>query len=340
MNLNARIGLLAELNKKIDNHSSGYKQIREEAYFANNWFIPEFIDLSVSSIKEHFLDEESLKKWLDNYQISDNPTSKSTGLIMAGNIPLVGFHDMMCVFLSGNIAKIKLSSKDEILMKYIFDMMTEIDASVGRYIFFVDRLNDIDSVIATGSNNSFRYFDHYFKNIPNLIRRNRNSIAVLTGDENEMQLNSLADDIQLYFGLGCRNVSKIFVPKAYDFHKLIGILDNNPVLKQHNKYMNNFEYNLAVSLINKDNILQGESVFLKEDGDYISRIAVLNYEYYDDIDELKTRFINDREKIQVLLTSTGSMFGLEFELQFGKSQEPKLWDYADGVDTMKFLVNL
>lgn len=340
MNLNSRIGLLAELNKKIDTQSSKYNQIKEEAYIANNWFIPEYIDLAVNSIKVYFLDEEKLKIWISDYEIKDQNAETNTGLIMAGNIPLVGFHDMMCVFVSGQKAKIKLSSKDEVLMKYIFGLMEEIDPEISEIISFVDRLTDVDSVIATGSNNSYRYFDYYFNKIPHLIRKNRNSIAVLSGDENEEQLKALADDIQLYFGLGCRNVSKLFVPKGYDFHSLIRVLDANPIMKQHNKYMNNFEYNLAISLINKDNILQGESVFLKEENAYISRIAVLNFEYYEDVEVLRNRFLNDREKIQILSSASGEMFDCDFEMKFGSSQKPELWDYADGVDTMEFLVNL
>ncbi len=340
MNLNSRIDLLTELNKKIDTQSAKYKQIREEAYIANSWFIPEYIDLAVTSIKKYFLDEVKLKKWISKYKIKDQSTDKSTGLILAGNIPLVGFHDLMCVFVSGQKAKIKLSSKDEVLMKFILGLMEEIDPAITDIINFVDRLTGIDSVIATGSNNSYRYFDYYFNKIPNLIRKNRNSIAILRGDENECQLKALADDIQIYFGLGCRNVSKIFVPKGYDFQSLIRILDENPILRNHNKYMNNFEYNLAISLINKDNILQGESVFFKEDIAYISRIAVLNFEYYEDVEDLRNRFLNERDNIQILCTVSGEMFGFDFEMKFGNSQKPELWDYADGVDTMEFLVNL
>ena len=256
---------------------------------------------------------------------------------MAWNIPLVGFHDLLSVFISGHTSFIKLSSKDEVLMNFMISKLTEIDPGISDLIKTADRLPDIDAVIATGSNNSYRYFEYYFGKVPHIIRKNRNSVAILSGNEPVEVLEFLVSDIQTYFGLGCRNISKLFVPAGYDFSELIGLMNRNTELKMHNKYMNNYEYNLAVSLINKDEVLQGENLFFKKDPAYISRLAVINYEEYNDLGTVTDRLKIDKDQLQLIATQSGSLTGLSIELKFGETQNPRLWDYADEVDTMAFL---
>ena len=221
-----------------------------EAYALNPWFIPEFSRLAIDAIADHFLDEEKCRQWLKNYTFS-NHDPKKVVIIMAGNVPLVGFHDLMCVLASGNEVIIKLSDKDSLLTEFITDAWGRIEPSLLSRISYVSRLEQFDAVIATGSNNSSRYFEYYFKNQPHILRRNRNGIAVLTGNETREQLKELAKDIFLYFGLGCRNVSKIFVPEGYDFSEWGMAIEDWKYLGDHNKYRNNLDYNYAIYIINQ-----------------------------------------------------------------------------------------
>ena len=340
MNLQTRINTLVELNNVLENKQTEFQQIKQEAYYHNKWFVLDNVNKAIESIQSTFLDRSKLINWTSNYNISDKNTQKSIGIIMAGNIPLVGFHDMISVFLSGHSAKIKLSSKDDILMKFIIDQLFLIEPEIQNLIQIEERIKDINAVIATGSNNSFKYFEYYFGKKPNLLRKNRNGTAILTGDESDKDLQELAKDIFDYFGLGCRNISKIYVPDNYDFPKSLKIFDENQDLKQHNKYMNNYDYNLAIAMLNKDKIYQGEVVFLKEDISYLSRIANVHYEYYSSLEEIKKRIQNDSELIQVATTKTGKLLNFEREVAFGKTQTPALNDYSDGVDVMKFLIEL
>jgi hypothetical protein len=337
MNLRRRIDVLTELSLKLSDSNEEFELVKKEAFLQNNWFTGEYVVLAVENIKKYLLDRSDLLKWTNSYFIPHLNTGKKVGIIMAGNIPLVGFHDLLSVFISGHTSLIKLSSKDEVLMNFMISKLIEIDPEISDLIKTVDRLSDIDAVIATGSNNSFRYFEYYFGKIPNIIRKNRNSIAILAGNESVEDLEFLVSDIQTYFGLGCRNISKLFVPSGYDFSELIGLLNRNAELKMHNKYMNNYEYNLAVSLINNDEVLQGENVFFKKDTAYISRLAVINYEEYNDSGAVTEMLKIDKDQLQLIATQSGSLTGLSIELKFGETQNPRLWDYADEVDTMAFL---
>ena len=340
MNLQTRIDIIVQLANTLNENNKSFQKVKQEAYLHNKWFIDQNVNKSIAGITNAFLNKTKLKDWASKYNIGDEVKSKEVGIIMAGNIPLVGFHDLLSVFISGNHAKIKISSKDKLLMEYVIEQMILINPYVKKYFSIVERITKMDGVIATGSNNSFRYFEYYFGKVPNIIRKNRNGTAVLTGEETKEQLKALSHDIFDFFGLGCRNISKIYVPKGYDFIQLIETLDEHQYLKEHNKYMNNYDYNLAIALLNKDKIFQGEVIFLKEDTSYFSRIANLHYEEYDNIEGLKTRIKNDNELIQVVATGSGNLLDFEREVTFGKTQEPAIDDYADGVDTMKFLVNL
>lgn len=334
MNLKTRVDTLVSLGTEL-------KKISEdkllEAYHHNKWFTQNNVQKSIDSIIKEFLDKDKLNNWVSNYNISDVATNKKTGIIMAGNIPLVGFHDLISVFVSGHTAHIKLSSKDEILMNFVLQLFYKINPETKDLIIVKERLKDIDAIIATGSNNSYRYFEYYFGKLPNIIRKNRNGVAVLTGGETEEELVNLSNDVFDYFGLGCRNISKIYLPENYDFNNLISIFDRHQYLKEHNKYMNNYDYNLAIAMLNKDKIYQGEVFFLKEDISYLSRISNVHYEEYSGLDEVKQRISNDKELLQVVATKTGELLDFEREISFGNTQNPKLTDYSDGIDIMHFL---
>ncbi len=334
MNLKDRIETLVSLGQVITNIPEDKMQ---EAYYHNKWFIDDNIKKSLRAIKKEFLNRTKLNNWVRQYHLSDNNTNKTIGIIMAGNIPLVGLHDLISTFISGHNAHIKISSKDKILMEYILDLMYHIAPETKNLIKTKERLKNIDAIIATGSNNSYRYFEYYFGKLPNVIRKNRNGVAILTGDETEIDLENLSNDIFDYFGLGCRNVSKIYIPDGYDFNTLLRVLDKHQHLKEHNKYMNNYDYNLAIALLNKDKIYQGEVVFLKEDISYLSRIANVHFEHYSTLDEIKNRIQNDEQLIQVVATKSGNIINFDREISFGCTQTPSLSDYSDGVDIMRFL---
>lgn len=261
---------------------------------------------------------------------------------MPSNIPLAGFHDFFCVLLSGNIFVGKCSVQDKILLPAISKMLTDIDPLFKKYIFFVEnKLEKIDAVIATGSNNSARYFEYYFGKYPHIIRKNRNSVALLTSNETEEELTLLANDIFRYFGLGCRNVSKIFIPLNYDFKIFFNAIFGWNNIIHHNKYANNYSYNKAVYLMNKIKIWDNGFLLMKEDVDLSSPVAVLYYEYYQDKKQLNDRLTGNKENIQCIVSNEKIPLPLEeARVRYGKGQHPELWDFSDRVDTMEFLMHL
>jgi len=250
---------------------------------------------------------------------------------MAGNIPLVGFHDFLCVFISGHKALIKPSSKDQVLIKHLIDKLGDWDEETKSLVSFSDMLKGCDAYIATGSNNSSRYFDYYFGKYPNIIRRNRTSVAILTGEETKEELGKLADDVYQYFGLGCRNVTKIYVPKDYDFIPLLESFKKYNYLADHFKYKNNYDYNLALHLLNKKYYMTNDSILLIEEPAIFSPISQLNYEFYSDNDDLAEK----SAPVQDLQCVVGKGF-----IAFGQAQSPAITDYADGIDTLAFLSEL
>ena len=298
----------------------------------NGWFDEQSQTKAIQAIVEEFLQKEQLELFANNYNFPvTNP--KRVAIIMAGNIPLVGFHDLLCVLLSGHKAIVKLSSKDNKLMKAVILKLQAIDASFKEQISIVEnQLNNFDAVIATGSNNSARYFEEYFGNYPNIIRKNRNSIAVLTGTETTEQLRNLCVDIFEFYGLGCRNVSKLFVPKGYDFTQLLTISNEFSEVLNNTKYKNNFDYNLTLLILNKIPYLESDSLILTEDKSLHSRIAILHYEEYESVDDVNNWIIEHQNELQVIV-------GNEFT-PFGSAQQPAINDFADNVNTMQFLENL
>nr|WP_321412944.1 acyl-CoA reductase [uncultured Allomuricauda sp.] len=310
------------------------KEIVMRAGHHNGWFTEENILFSLQQWGD-LLTEKNLKDWLSKYSFNKNVEPKTVGVVMAGNIPLVGFHDFLCVLLSGNKVLAKLSSNDKILLPYLSNYLMEQAPSLSDEIEFVDgRMENFDAVIATGSNNTSRYFEYYFGNKPNIIRKNRNSVAVLTGNESEEELKALGEDIFRYYGLGCRNVSKIYVPKGYDFDGLFNALFHYKDIIHQHKYANNYDYNKAVYLMSQFKIMDNGFLVLKEDDSLTSPIAALFYSHYDDESTLRKKMQEIEERIQCVVSAKDS------DVNFGDTQKPSLSDYADGINTMEFLLKL
>ncbi len=301
----------------------------------NGWFTDENVLFSFESWGKS-LSKENLIKWTSSYSFSDKP-SKTIAIIMAGNIPLVGFHDFLSVLITGNNVLAKLSSNDKHFLPLIAKYLEHVEPKFKNKINFTDKeLTDFDAVIATGSNNTARYFDYYFGKYPSIIRKNRNSAAVLTGNETEEELHALGEDIFRYFGLGCRSVSKLFVPKNFDFDPFFKAIFKYNDIINYNKYQNNYDYNKAVYLMSLFKLQENGFLMLKEDSNYSSPIATLFYEYYTSESELIEKLQNDSDKIQCIVGN----INIKNTVQFGKTQTPNLWDYADDVDTIDFINNL
>lgn len=331
MKLKNRIELLEKLKAYTSENSEDWLVIKSRATAQNGWFTPEFIELAISNICTHLLNMKDIMQWADHYHLDDNVGGKNIGLVMAGNIPLVGFHDFLCVFISGHKQTIKLSGKDDILLKQFVEKLGEWDAACRQQIVFADMLKGCDAYIATGSNNSARYFEQYFSKYPNIIRRNRTSVAILTGDETSEELDKLADDVHLYFGLGCRNVTKIYVPEAYDFVPLLRAFDKYKYFADHHKYKNNYDYQLSLALLNNKYYMTNESILLIENDNIFSPISQLHYSFYKNITSVKDALAGNND-IQCIVSKE--------DMSFGQAQQPGLFDYADGVDTMQFLLSL
>lgn len=334
MNLKERINLLTELKHYLLNKSDELQFVKQKAKQQNPWFTEDYINLSIENIASQFLWKEKLEPWANKYALpNDNTSPKNVGIVMAGNIPLVGFHDMLAVFFSGHRSTIKPSSKDEVLIKHLVNKLTEWNNEIDSLISFAGNLKGCDAYIATGSNNSSRYFEYYFGKYPNIIRRNRSSVAILTGLETKEELELLADDIQFYFGMGCRNVSKIYVPQGYDFILLLEALKKYIHYADFHKYRNNYDYQLALLIMNNKYYMTEGSVILTENESIFSPVSQVNFEFYS----------NDKkdELIQSLAANTDiqCIAGDGF-IPFGQTQVPSLMDYADGVDTMAFLKSL
>ncbi|WP_422359345.1 acyl-CoA reductase [Reichenbachiella sp.] len=296
----------------------------------NAWFVEDNIKLAIGGIGL-FLNQSEIEQWLSVYDLN-SIEPKKIGVIAAGNIPLVGFHDVMCVLLSGHHLLIKVSSKDGVLLKFVLNELFKIQPEFEPQVTFVERLNEADAFIATGSDNSARYFEYYFKNKPNVIRKNRTSVAVLTGQETVEDFENLGRDIFQYYGLGCRNVSKAFVPKGYDFKPLLDNLKSFEPIIRHHKYRNNYDYNKSIYLVNREPFLDTEFLLVRESDEMVSPISVLYYQEYTDEKELESLLSEHDDKIQCVV-------GVSY-IPFGQAQKPAVSDYADGVDTMAFLTEL
>ncbi len=312
-----------------------FKMQVERAHEFNGWFTKENV-LFACEGWSNSLKNKDLIYFTSNYIFSKND-SKTVAVIMAGNIPLVGFHDFLCVLLSGHSVIVKQSSNDKNLLPVLAKYLEYIEPSFkGKIIFSEGKLENFDAVIATGSNNTARYFDYYFGKYPSIIRQNRNSVAILTGNETEKELEGLADDIFRYFGLGCRSVSKLFVPKGYNFDAFFKAMYAHKEIINNAKYANNYDYNKAVYLMSLFDLLENGFLMIKEDKSYASPISSVFYEYYDNTDALLQKITTDKELIQCIVANGFT----NTEVAFGQTQDPKLTDFADDVDTLEFLSNL
>ncbi len=312
-----------------------FKDLLSLSQSHNGWFTPEQVYFAVESWAEA-LREDNLNKWLSAYDLSE-VKPKTVGLILAGNIPLVGFHDFLSVLITGHKVLVKVSSNDQHLIAFLADYLISIEPKLSYYISFTDgKLENFGAIIATGSNNTARYFEFYFKDKLSIIRKNRNSVAVLNGNESHEDLVNLGEDIFRYFGLGCRNVSKLFVPKDYNFDAFFKAIYAYKDVIFYEKYSNNYDYNKAVFLMSNFKLLDNEFLTLKEDTRYASPISSVFYEYYEDIADLQKRFESESDQIQCVVSNNL----IPNSIRFGQTQQPKLWDYADNVDTLRFLISL
>ena len=324
-----RTELLVRLGKYMLGDSETWEDVKHRASDANAWFTIEHIDIAVTNIVKELLEEGRLREWLSAYKLPAAP--RKVGIVMAGNIPLVGFHDFLCGLLSGHRILIKLSSKDEVLLKHLIGKLTECEPQVAEHVQIAEQLKDCDAYIATGSNNTSRYFEQYFGKYPNIIRRNRTSVAILEGDETPEELHELGKDIFTYYGLGCRNVTQVCVPEGYDLTKLMDAFNSYERYIHHNKYKNNYDYYLAIYLLNKVPYLTNNTIHMVENAVPFSAVSVLHYRYYNNLKDL----VHELQESNDIQTIVGRGF-----TPFGKAQEPSLNEYADGVDTMAFLCSL
>jgi hypothetical protein len=330
MNLQMRIGLLVRLGKYILSDDEDWADAKHRASLSNPWFTPLFIDLAAKNIAEQFLTKQKLEHWASPYNF-ENIQPKKVGIVMAGNIPMVGFQDLLSVFISGHRALIKPSSKDDILIKHLVEKLEQWNSEIQDVINFEVMLKSCDAYITTGSNNSARYFEYYFSKYPHIIRRNRTSVAILEGNETPEELERLADDVHLYFGMGCRNVTKVFVPVNYDFVPLLTIFGKYKYFEDHHKYKNNYDYYLALHILNGKFYMTNGSIILLENTSLFSPISQLNYEPYTD-KNLVVEKLRSTDELQCIVGHG--------HIPFGQGQIPSLTDYADGINTLNFLINL
>lgn len=340
--LENRINILVKLADTLSADKELDDILARAASF-NPWFTAEFTRFAINGIMDKMLNREKLEQWLSRYDITeDDPSPKTIGIIMAGNLPLVGFHDFLCAYISGSGIKIKLSAKDDILFPYVYGKLLRIDPSLRERSAIIERLEGFDAVIATGSNNTNRYFEYYFRNHPKILRRNRSSIALLNGTETDEELFGLADDIFMYFGFGCRNVSKLYVPTDYDITRLFPYFEKYKWMHSHTKYMNNYDYNRTLLLMNRTEHLANEIIMIEENPAISSPVSVLYFERYENVKTLSDKLKLNLHNIQCIVSkeSIGSESADNDIVKFGNTQVPELSDYADRVDTLYFIFSL
>lgn len=333
MNIEKRINAFARLGNFILEDPLSLQEIVNKTYIHNTWFTKENTNKALQNIAVEFLQKEKLEKWAATYTSPlSTQNSHIIAIVAAGNIPMVAFHDILCVLISGNTLQLKLSEKDKYLLPFIFDKLIEIEPDFKDKISIQFKLENFDAIIATGSNNTAKHFEYYFKKYKNIIRKNRNSIAILNGRETTEDIEKLGNDIFDYFGLGCRNVSKIFVPAEFDLISLKTGFSKHIDVMQHNQYMNNLDYQRTLYLMNQTPLINIDFINIVENKSLYSPISCLHVERYNSIDEVNNFITEEKDNIQCVV---GKGY-----LDFGQSQQPTLTDYADDVDTMKFILSL
>ena len=340
MELKERIKAFSELGKRMnqwllqDNNveESPLDVVVRQANHHNGWFDEKQVRNALSEVT-YWLNEEKLSKWVDQYDLSKITSPKTVGVIMAGNIPLVGFHDYLSVLISGHHILAKLSSKDQILLKFFNQELLKIEPRFKEMVdFSTERFTDVDAVIATGSDNSSRYFEYYFANKPNIIRSNRTSIAVLNGNESKEELHSLGNDIFRYYGLGCRSITKVYLPKGFSIDWFYtGIVDHGNVINNH-KYQNNYDYHKSLYLLNRDKLWDNNFLLLKNDKALSSPVGTLFFEEYENLELLEKELLEKESNIQCRVGLGGA--------PLGKAQRPELTDYSDNIDVLTFLLGI
>ena len=322
-------------NKKFPEWDTVLEKTLIESHSYNSWFTIDNLKLSLKNWSNS-LQENIISDWLSKYNIEDK-SSKKIAIIMAGNIPAVGFHDLLCSLLLNFDCIVKLSSEDRLLIPFIVKFLESRNEKLKNKVTFEsEKLKDFDGVIATGNNNSHRYFDYYFSKYPNLLRKTRHSIAVLDGKESDNDLSELSNDIFNYFGLGCRSVSKVFIPYGYDLDLLFNAFFRHKEVVNHNKYVNNFDYNKAVYLMSKEKFIENGFIILKEESKLGSPIGCLFYEFYNDEKEITKLINNNSDSIQCVVSN----INFNTNIKFGQTQCPNISDYADNNDTIKFLLKI
>ena len=325
-----------KLSNYLADPDLAFKNLIISAQQNNAWFTPEEVDRALKALHQ-MLNPADLEAWYEDIKVAEEP--QKIGLILAGNIPLVGFHDVLSVLATGNTALIKLSSSDDKLLPLVLAKLVEIEPLLSDRIVYVDRLKDFDAVIATGSNNTSRYFEYYFSKVPNIIRKNRSSLAVLTGEESTEEIAALGHDIFDYFGLGCRNVSKLYIPQDYDIKHFFEPIESFKGIINHFKYNNNYDYNKSIYLVNLAPHFDNGFLLLKEDSAMSSPLAVLYFERYQNIEEVTKALKKEEDRIQCVVSRVPLQLSSSV-VAFGQGQYPKLWDYADNVNTIRFLNTL
>ncbi len=325
-----RMQVLEAIGDYILSDDVQWTEAKYRAEQKNPWFSQEMISHALQNIANQYLQKDVLQEAVSRYKLEDSLATQSLGVVNAGNFPLVGFHDFMCAYLAGVPSQIKLSSKDEALFKSIHQFAMEHFEGFGDVVQLTEKLQDCDAYIATGGETSSVYFKKYFGSKPHIIRSHRTSVAILDGTETPEQLSALSDDIHLYYGLGCRSVTHIYVPQGYEFEGLLDSFKNYEHFAEHNKYMNNYDYQLAIYIINGDEYMQRYHTLVVQNAAYSSPVSVVYFSYYEDESALRSTL--DISKIQAIVSKS--------DIAFGQSQSPSLFDFADGEDTFQFCQSL
>ena len=330
MNLQARIKGFVTLGQQLsDTNNALLIEAKSAAYQQNAWFLPTFIDQAIEQIREQFLQQTALEEWTAAYpSIADQSTHIKVGIVMAGNIPLVGFHDLLSTLIAGHTAVVKRSSKDQVLMDFIIASLIKINPAFEAQILVQEQLKNCDAYIATGGNTAGNYFEYYFGKFPHIIRKNKTSIAILDGTETLAELAALADDCMLYYGMGCRNVTQIWVPEGYDFIPFLNALKKYNYLQDQHKYKHNYDYQLALLMMRKQLYMDSGGILMSENPSPFAAISQIHYQQYP----LGTSPTFNMDEIQCVVGKN--------QLPFGSLQKPLLAQYADGVDSLAFLSSL
>lgn len=327
-----------EISNTIQKNKEWFETIKVKAQQENPWFIPEFIEEALQNIANSFCQKELLNLWIQSEAIIENDTPKKIGLITAGNIPAVGFHDLLCCLITGNQVQLKCSEKDQVILHALVNILISQVPALNEKIQFVQKLEQYDAIIATGSNASKMVFKNYFGTVPHLLRGHRNSIGILQGNETPKELEGFADDIMMYFGMGCRNISRIFVPKGYQFDALMKAIQKYQFLTMHSRYMNNWEYQNAIHIMTQAHVTSNALIHFKEDTMIPSPITVVHYTTYENLDAVITFCQEQTQNIQCIISSI-SFESLQVHAP-GTSQSPLLMEYSDNINTIRFLQNL